>query len=119
MQELVGAYSTTAVESASSAPCACSPIHRDSSCGDPRCRWVRPNFTAERESQDAEYAEAVRADEARDETERQRDEAERALAGPVQVGVVRAARLRRLGALVNAGRESPLPLIPGEGGDAP
>ena len=57
---------------------------------------MRPNFTAERESQDAEYAEAVRADEARDETERQRDEAERALAGPVQVGVVRAARLRRL-----------------------
>ena len=64
-------------------------------------------------------AEAVRADEARDETERQRDEAERALAGPVQVGVVRAARLRRLGAPANAGNESPLPLIPGAGADAP
>ena len=107
MQELVGAYSTIAEASASSAMCECSPIHRDSACGDPRCRWVRPNFTAERESQDAEYAAAVRADEARDETERQRDEAERALAGPVQVGVVRAARLRRLGAPADAGRESP------------
>ena len=87
MQELVGAYSTIAEASASSAMCECSPIHRDSACGDPRCRWVRPNFTAERESQDAEYAAAVRADEARDATERQRDEAEHALAGPVQVGV--------------------------------
>ena len=57
---------------------------------------MRPNFTAERESQDAKYAEAVRTDEARDEAERQRDEAEHALAGPVQVDVVRAARLRRL-----------------------
>ena len=119
MQELVGAYSTIAEASASSAVCECSPIHRDSACGDPRCRWVRPNFTAERESQDAEYAAAVRADEARDETERQRAEPERALAGPVQVGVVRAARLRRLGAPADAGRESPLPPIPGGGGDAP
>ena len=80
---------------------------------------MRPNFTAERESQDAEYAEAVRTDEARDEAERQRDEAELALAGPVQVGVARAAPLRRLSAPANAGRESPLPLIPGGGGGAP
>ena len=80
---------------------------------------MRPNFTGERERQDVEYAEAVRVDEARDETERQRDEAERALAGSVQVGVVRAARLRRLDAPAIAGRESPLPLIPGGGGDAP
>ena len=36
--------------------------------------------------------------EDRDEEERQREEAERALAGPVQVDVVRAARLRRLAA---------------------
>ena len=35
-------------------------------------------------------------EEDRDEEERQREEAERALAGPVQVDVVRAARLRRL-----------------------
>ena len=80
---------------------------------------INDDFTAERESQDAEYAAAVRADEARDERERQRDEAERALAGPVQVGVVRAARLRRLGAPADAGRESPSPPIPGGGGDAP
>ena len=51
---------------------------------------------AEREAQDVEYAAAVRHDEAHDEEERQREEAERALAGPVQVDVVRAARLQRL-----------------------
>ena len=78
---------------------------------------MRPTFTAEREIQDAEYAEAVRADEARDEAERQREEAEHALAGPVQVDVVRAARLRRLVDPANAGRETPMPLIPGGGGD--
>ena len=78
---------------------------------------MRPTFTAEREIQDAEYAEAVRADEARDEAERQREEAEHALAGPVQVDVVRAARLRRLVDHANAGRETPMPLIPGAGGD--
>ena len=38
----------------------------------------------------------MRHDEDHDEEERQREEAERALAGPVQVDVVRAARLRRL-----------------------
>ena len=117
MQELAGAYSTTATESASSAPCACSPIHRDSSCGDPRCRWVRPTFTAEREIQDAENAEAVRADEARDEAERQREEAEHALAGPVQVDAVRAARLRRLVDPTNDGSETPMPPIPDGGGE--
>ena len=37
-----------------------------------------------------------RSIEAYDEEERQREEAERALASPVQVDVVRAARLRRL-----------------------
>ena len=41
-------------------------------------------------------AEHVWIEEDRDEEERQREEAERALAGPVQVDVVRAARLRRL-----------------------
>ena len=102
---------------ASSAPCACSPLHRDSSCGDPRCRWVRPTFTAEREIQDAEYAEAVRADEERDEEERQREEAEQALAGPVQVDAVRAARLRRLVAPTTNGGEIPLPPIPEGGGE--
>ena len=56
----------------------------------------RPTFTAEREAQDVEYAAAVRHDEEHDEEERQREEAERALASPVQVDVVRAARLRRL-----------------------
>ena len=97
-EELERAYSPTAVESASSTSCACSPLHRDSSCGDPHCRWVRPRptFTAEREAQDVEYAAAVRYEEDRDEEERQREEAERALVGPVQVDVVRAARLRRL-----------------------
>ena len=116
---MVGAYmySTTATESTSSAPCACSPIHRDSSCGDPRCRWVRPTFTAEREIQDAEYAEAVRADEERDEEERQREEAEQALAGPVQVDAIRAARLRRLDAPTTNGGEIPLPPVPEGGGD--
>ena len=98
MQELERAYNTNAVESASSTSCACSPLHRDSSCGDPNCRWVRPRptFTAEREAQDVEYAAAVRYEEDRDEEERQREEAEQALAGLVQVDVVRAARLRRL-----------------------
>ena len=37
-----------------------------------------------------------RHDEDRDEEERQREEAKQALAAPVQVDVVRAARLRRL-----------------------
>ena len=98
MQELERAYSPAAVENASPTSCACSPLHRDPSCGDPHCRWIRPRptFTAEREAQDVEYAAAVRNDEDRDEEERQREEAERALAGPVQVDVVRAARLQRL-----------------------
>ena len=78
---------------------------------------MRPTFTAEREIQDAEYAEAVRADEARDEAERQREEAEHALAGPVQVDVVRAARLRRLVDPTNDGSETPMPPIPGGGGE--
>ena len=43
-----------------------------------------------------EAKKALRNDEDLDEEERQREEAERALAGPVQVDVVRAARLRRL-----------------------
>ena len=38
----------------------------------------------------------MRVDEDRDEEERQREEAERALAGPVQLDVVRAARMQRL-----------------------
>ena len=98
MQELERAYSPAAVENASPTSCACSPLHRDPSCGDPHCRWIRPRptFTAEREAQDVEYAAAVRNDEDRDEEERQREEAERTLAGPVQVDVVRAARLQRL-----------------------
>ena len=50
-------------------------------------------------------------------TKRQREEAEHALAGPVQVDVVRAARLRRLVDPTNAGRETPMPPIPGGGGD--
>ena len=66
--------------SVAQASCECSPLHRDSSCGDPHCRWVRnTTFTAEREAQDAEYAAALRADEDRDEEERQREEAEQAL----------------------------------------
>ena len=116
MQDLERAYSTT-TESAPLASCACSPFHRDSSCGDPRCRWVRPTFTAEREAQDAEYAEAVRADADRDEEERQREEAEQALAGPVQVDAIRAARLRRLDAPTTNGGEIPLPPVPAGGGD--
>ena len=75
-QELERAYSPEAIENA-------SPTSR-------------PTFTAEREAQDVEYAAAVRHDEEHDEEERQREEAERALASPVQVDVVRAARLRRL-----------------------
>ena len=78
---------------------------------------MRPNFTAEREIQDAEYAEAVRTDEARDEAERQREEAEHALAGPVQVDAVRAARLRRLVDPTNDGSETPMPPIPDGGGE--
>ena len=79
------------------APCECSPLHRDSSCGDLHCRWVRSTtFTAEREAQDVEYDAAVRADEERGEEERQREEVERALAAPVQLDDVRAARVRRL-----------------------
>ena len=35
----------------------------------------------------------------------------------VRVDVVRAARLRRLVDHANAGRETPMPLIPGAGGD--
>ena len=57
----------------------------------------------------------MRADEERDEEERQREEAEQALAGPVQVDAVRAARLRRLVAPTTNGGEIPLPPIP-EGG---
>ena len=81
---------------------------------------MRPTFTAEREIQDAEYAEAVRADEARDEAERQREEAEHALAGRVQVDVadvVRAARLRRLVDPTTTGSETPMPPIPEGGGE--
>ena len=78
---------------------------------------MRPNFTGERERQDAEYAEAVRVDEARDETERQREEAEQALAGPVQVDAVRAARLRRLGDPTTDGGETPMPPISEGGGE--
>ena len=85
MQELVRAYNIT-TGSTAQASCACSPLHRDSSCGDPHCRWVRnTTFTAEWEVQDTEYDAAVRVDEDRDEEERQREEAERALARPVQL----------------------------------
>ena len=52
--------------------------------------------TLEREAQDAEYDAAVRADGVRDGEERQREEAEQALAGPVRLDVVRAARVQRL-----------------------
>ena len=47
-------------------------------------------FTVERVVQDVEYAAALRANEDRDEEERQREEAEQALAGPIQLDVVRA-----------------------------
>ena len=107
MQELVRAYNIT-TGSVAQASCECSPLHRDSSCGDPHCRWVRnTTFTAEREAQDAEYDEAVRAEEDRDEEERQREEAERALAGPVQLDVVRAARMRRLDSPTSSRGTSP------------
>ena len=59
----------------------------------------------------------MRADEARDEAERQREEAEHALAGPVQVDAVRAARLGRLDAPTTSGGEIPLPPVPEGGGD--
>ena len=49
----------------------------------------------------------MRVDEDRDEEERQREEAEQALAGPVQTYVVRAARLRRLGAPTSGRGTSP------------
>ena len=53
MQDLVRAYSTAA-RNATQASCECSPIHRDSSCDNPHCRWIRgTTFTAEREAQDA------------------------------------------------------------------
>ena len=107
MQELVRAYNIT-TGSTAQASCACSPLHRDSSCGDPHCRWVRnTTFTAEREAQDAEYDAAMRVDEDRDEEERQREEAERALAGPVQLDVVRAARMRRLDSPTSSKGTSP------------
>ena len=57
----------------------------------------------------------MRADADRDEEERQREEAEQALAGPIQVDAVRAARLRRLVVTTNGG-EIPMPPIP-EGGE--
>ena len=72
MQELERAYRTT-TEDATTAP-----------------------FTAEREAHDAEYTAALQADNDRDEEERQREEAEQALARPVQVDIVWVARLRRL-----------------------
>ena len=83
-------------------------IYSDPSCGDPHCRWVRnTTFTAEREAQDAEYAATLRADEDRNEEERQRQEAEQALAGPVQLDVVRAARMRRLASPTSSRGTSP------------
>ena len=62
-----------------------------------RVAWATCD-TAEHEAQDAEYAAAERADNDRDEEERQREEAEHVLAELVQIDVVRAARLQRLGA---------------------
>ena len=59
----------------------------------------------------------MRYEEDRDEEERQREEAEQALAGPVQVDVVRAARLRRLATPTTSGGEIPLPPIPEGGGE--
>ena len=107
MQELVRAYNIT-TGSVAQASCECSPVHRDSSCGDPHCRWVRnTTFTAEREAQDAEYAATLRVDEDRDEEERQRQEAEHALAEPVQLDVVRAARMRRLASPTSSRGTSP------------
>ena len=47
----------------------------------------------------------------------QREEAQQALAGPVQVDVVRAARMRRLGAPTTSGRGIPLSSIPEGGGE--
>ena len=64
-------------------------------------------FTAEREAQDAEYDAAMRVDEDRDEEERQHEEAERALAGPVQLDVVRAARMQRLASPTSSRGTSP------------
>ena len=46
--------------------------------------------------QDAEYAAAERYDDDHNEEERQREAAEQAIAGPIQVEAVRAARIRRL-----------------------
>eukprot|EP01048_Picozoa_sp_COSAG05_P013927 COSAG05_NODE_1531_length_4620_cov_3.897810_5_plen_129_part_00 len=54
----------------------------------------------------AKYATAVHANNDRDEEERQSEEAEQALAGPVQVDVVREARLRRLDAPTTSGSAS-------------
>ena len=71
----------------------------------------------EREAQDAEYAAALRADNVRDEEERQREEAEQALAGPIQVDIVRAARLRRLDATTNGEVISPPPIPESGGGE--
>ena len=59
---------------------------------------------------------ALLLEEDRDEEERQREEAEQALAGPVQVDVVRAARLRRLATPTTSDGEIPLPPIPEGGG---
>ena len=52
-----------------------------------------------------------------DEAERQREEAEHALAGPVQVDAVRAARLRRLVDPTTTGGETPMLPIPDGGGE--
>jgi hypothetical protein len=61
--------------------CTCSPIHRDSSCGDPQCLRVRNTTrTSERETQDAEYVTDERCDEELIDEERRREEAEQALA---------------------------------------
>ena len=68
---------------------------------------MHPTFTAELAAQDAEYAEAVRADEDRNEQERQREEAVQTLVGPIQVDIVREARLRRLEATTSDRGTSP------------
>ena len=68
---------------------------------------MHPTFTAESATQDAEYAEAVRVDDDRNEEERQREEAVQTLAGPVQVDIVREARLRRLEATTSGRGTSP------------